>query len=576
MNRFVKFLNLIEYTNYFKEFCILILLTLIMNVTEMFGFVMIIPIVVTFLNDGPKETQIEVIDNLVNMIFNYNLNLSPLAILMLVVSIIFGIKIIFYTYTNYKTLILSNNIGAKIADKIFKFELDKDYLDQHELSSSDKIRKTLFDTIKVSVAIKGLINIISELILFIIILIILLIVEINLVYSIFFVFLLAFAYIKIFNKAIYKTSKNQQKKYTDWFNFLQDSFGGIKLIKINNSEKDFLKLHEVFSESFFTHERKLGFFYLYPRIFFEILMIVFFAALIILFKFILEFSNDIIIPILTLFALIAIRIVPSINKIIVHFQNIVQAEPYLEKIYEAYITNNNLSNKINITDNKKLINFNNILKIQNLNFSYNENKIIFENLNLSISKNKIIGIYGPSGSGKTTLVDLISGLMRPNSGKISIDDSDIFANLKYWQSKIGYVYQDTFIVDSNLRENILFSKKNLIDDEYNKKIIKLLNLDDLITETTAGERGSKLSGGQKQRIGIARALVSKPELLILDEFTSSLDIKTEEEILSVVDEIKKNLNTTTIMISHRKNPFKICDEIYKLENKDLFLLDKLE
>jgi ABC-type bacteriocin/lantibiotic exporter with double-glycine peptidase domain len=138
------------------------------------------------------------------------------------------------------------------------------------------------------------------------------------------------------------------------------------------------------------------------------------------------------------------------------------------------------------------------------------------------------------------------------------------------------VYQDTFIVDNNLRENILFSKKNLIDDEYNKKIIKLLALDDLITETTAGERGSKISGGQKQRIGIARALVAKPELLILDEFTSSLDIKTEEEILSVVDEIKKNLNTTIIMISHRKNPFKICDEIYKLENKDLFLLDKLE
>jgi len=138
-----------------------------------------------------------------------------------------------------------------------------------------------------------------------------------------------------------------------------------------------------------------------------------------------------------------------------------------------------------------------------------------------------------------------------------------------WQKKIGYVYQDTFIIDKNLKENIIFSKNTSIDDDYLSKISELLKLNNIIRSDGAGERGSKLSGGQKQRIGIARALVYKPELLILDEFTSSLDVKSENEILDIIENLNSNIETTIIMISHRKNPFKVCDKVYEIKNFSL-------
>ena len=251
------------------------------------------------------------------------------------------------------------------------------------------------------------------------------------------------------------------------------------MIKLNNSENFFSEMHATQTSKYFLEEKKLGFMYIFPKIFFEFLLIVSFVLVIISTKFVLNLPNETIIPILALFTVTAIRLIPSIYKIVLNYQKIVQAQPYIAGVYEVF-ENHSSNIKIDHENNKNHeISFQKNINLSGVNFKYGSNKI-FQNLNLNILKNEIIGIYGPSGSGKTTLIDLISGLIEPDSGNILVDNENIKNFKSLWQKEIGYVYQDTFVIDGNLEENIIFSKKKTIDEKFKKEIIRLLNLEKII------------------------------------------------------------------------------------------------
>ena len=176
--------------------------------------------------------------------------------------------------------------------------------------------------------------------------------------------------------------------------------------------------------------------------------------------------------------------------------------------------------------------------------------------------------------GKTTLINLLLGLIKPSSGKISADGFDIFKDLKNWQSQIGYVPQNVYLNDDTIRKNIAFGlSDDLINDEQVKKAIKDSQLGSFINNlekkdlTTVGECGDRLSGGQKQRIGIARALYRNPKLLIMDESTNSLDFNTEQAILKEVNMLKGK--KTILIIAHRSTALNFCENIYKLSLEGL-------
>ena len=195
-----------------------------------------------------------------------------------------------------------------------------------------------------------------------------------------------------------------------------------------------------------------------------------------------------------------------------------------------------------------------------------------------------VGIIGPSGSGKTTLINIILGLIEPDSGETKLDNLSIYENLSEWRKSIGYVPQDTYLLDSSIKNNIAFG---LEDNEINMVRIneailisqtKIL-IDSLPQgiETVVGDRGVKLSGGQRQRIGIARALYNNPSFLILDEATSNLDIKNENKIIEEINMSHKN--RTVVIVSHRKNTVKYCDNIFLMKNgiiKELGEYKKIE
>jgi len=209
------------------------------------------------------------------------------------------------------------------------------------------------------------------------------------------------------------------------------------------------------------------------------------------------------------------------------------------------------------------------IKIKDIFFSYpNISKKILNKLNLSIKKSEITAIIGPSGSGKSTLVDLILGLQRPFDGEILINNRSLNSiDIHSYREKIGYVPQESFLFNISIRENLIWSCPNSTENEL-WNALKLANIDKFICglpngiDTIVGDRGSKLSGGQKQRIALARAILRKPAILILDEATSSLDIGSEKKINESLNNIKNN--TTVILIAHRLQSIQNADNVIVL------------
>jgi len=240
---------------------------------------------------------------------------------------------------------------------------------------------------------------------------------------------------------------------------------------------------------------------------------------------------------------------------------------YLKKFKKKEKKNYNL-------DKEKEIEFEKKIEIVDLSFKYLKgSNDIFKNLNLSIDKGKSVGFVGKSGSGKTTLINLICGLLHPSKGKITSDNIDIFDNIDNWQKKIGLVPQDNYLFDDTVINNILFlddqknvDQKKLSDALFYSGVSELINKLNKGLDTIVGERGSSLSGGQVQRIALARLLYQDPKILILDEFTNSLDPKGEDFILKKLELLKHQKNKNFFIISHRIKPLKICDEIVVLEN----------
>ncbi len=267
-------------------------------------------------------------------------------------------------------------------------------------------------------------------------------------------------------------------------------------------------------------------------------------------------------------------IVYAINQIFVQVQAVqVQVHaissmvPYLDK---AVIYMDEAKRNAEKKNFGSVFNFERELSFENIFFSYPERGEVVADFNLSIKKGEMVGIIGPSGAGKTTIVDLLLRLYEPDKGEIKIDGKNINEiNLDDWRGNIGYVAQDIFILNDTIKNNIIFYNK-AVSEEGAIESAKLVNLHDFIMSlpdgynTIVGDRGVFLSGGQRQRIILARILATKPQLLVLDEATSSLDGESELAIKEVIDNLRGK--TTVIIIAHRLSTISSVDKLAVLEN----------
>ena len=222
------------------------------------------------------------------------------------------------------------------------------------------------------------------------------------------------------------------------------------------------------------------------------------------------------------------------------------------------------------------------ISLNGLSYTYpDRNEPSLVNINLKVAAGEFVAVVGPSGAGKTTLVDVILGIKKSEKGNVEIGSQDISEALEKWPGAISYVPQNVSIFNGSIRENICIGYS--VDEITETVIINslkfasiydfVLSLEDGI-DTIIGENGANLSGGQKQRLGIARAIISKPKLLILDEATSALDGQSELDISESLNDLKKEM--TLIVIAHRLSTVRNADKVVYLESGKIVYIGKFE
>jgi ABC-type bacteriocin/lantibiotic exporter with double-glycine peptidase domain len=293
-----------------------------------------------------------------------------------------------------------------------------------------------------------------------------------------------------------------------------------------------------------------------------VLELITFIGMILIFSFKFYSENNIesVIATMTLFLVASLRLMPSINKLIINTQNLKYNSKSVESIND--FLKKELSNPLN----KKALEFKNEISFDKVSFKYT-NQDLLKNISFKIKKNDFIGIIGPSGSGKSTILKLLMGVIKPDKGKILVDNKNFKIESNY--INIGYVGQRVNLIRGTLTQNIAFGhEKEDIDYKKLDFAINTAQLRSLVDSFEEGinkmviDNGLNFSGGQIQRIGIARALYNNPEILIFDEPTSAIDSKLKEKFLSDIYSISKT--KTIIMVTHNKLDLKNCNKIIEL------------
>lgn len=213
------------------------------------------------------------------------------------------------------------------------------------------------------------------------------------------------------------------------------------------------------------------------------------------------------------------------------------------------------------------------ISFNSVSFSYPGQKATIINLNIYISKGSVTALVGESGSGKSTITDLVLGLQVPDQGSVFIDGVPLNDfNQNSFRERIGYVPQEPVLFHSSVRENLLWSSTSSSEEDL-WKALDISNASSFVKkmpqgiDTIVGDRGTRLSGGQRQRIALARAMLRKPTLLILDEATSSLDNESERLIKESIDKLSKN--TTILIVAHRLSTIKNADQVYVIKDGEI-------
>jgi len=494
------------------------------------------------------------------------------------VILTFLLKNFLLIYNAYFQAKYIKNIRSTLSIKFFNHYFDSNILNNYQIIPSVMARNVTIVVQGFYAYFENFNRLVKELAASITIAIILFILNFKVTLIIFLTFLIvSFFYLRLLRPKIKKKAKENQALVANFNKVIFETFEAIRDIKVYQKEK---VVSELFKEKINTFENNFFFFNVFdkfPRIILELVSI--FSILIASIVFF-SYTNNVFetLPILALVIISAIRLIPA-------FTGISTALFYL-RVYDPNInTICDQLNKINLTiqNNKKEDNQfvtkqhtqgldvnKNYLVVDQISFSYEKNKTLLKNITLNIPKGSFVSIMGRSGSGKTTLQNIIMGLIKPNKGNILYQNQNIFSIYNEWMSKISYVSQKVFLFDDTVERNICLNFDNSkIDQERLEKAIEVSEIKEKIEflnnkiHENVGTDGLKLSGGERQRIALARAIYKGAEILFLDEFTSNLDILTEEKIIS---KLRKNFpETTIIIITHRPEIAKKSDMIFNLD-----------
>lgn len=383
-------------------------------------------------------------------------------------------------------------------------------------------------------------------------------------------FLVAIAYIfsKFSKKTLRHVSETQHHSSIAIFKSIKEGLESLKETRLFGSEQYVINQLQTESRIFSQSCNTAYVVQNSPRILFETLMITFLILGVLVSKQ-MHIDGAQLISTMGLFGAAMLRAMPSLNRITNSISMMRTSAVSVESIYTE-LTSSSYSSML--SENKEPLVLKDAIKVSNLSFTYpNKKHAALNNISFELKKGKHIGIVGKSGAGKTTLIDVLLGIIPPESGEVTIDGVSIHQSFDHWKHLVGYVPQLMVMLDDTIQGNIAFGiPKKDIDPQKIQKIISQVQLDEFIKnlpqglDTLIGDRGIRISGGQRQRIAIARALYRDPEILIFDEATSSLDLETEHLITQELFEIGKD--KTLIVIAHRLSTIIQCDHLLLIES----------
>jgi len=453
------------------------------------------------------------------------------------------------------------NVSCQKSAQILESYINKSYQDFSKKEISIYLKQLVRDVENVFVGIFGLlINFIGEFIYALVLIIFVSsLVGFNSSYEmyiltiiIFFTLLVLYVYAKKFGEL---RAINEIKV----FKVLSDTLNIFKEIKLIDQTKTFISRYQNFLSQYYKTRIVAGLISLSPKFMFEVFLLL---LLYIMYRnengeiditdFVIKYS---------VFAIALLRLIPTFSKLSAYFSNIIFNLDSI-KFIEKDIGNKKSFNRRKIIKKKEI----SLIQLKNIAVNYTKNPKL-NNLSLEFKKNNIYGIYGKSGSGKTTLLNLLSGFIKPDNGKIIIDKKNYNFYSVTNKIKVGYAPQMPTIIDENICVNIkLDYSSNLSSKNKIKKYLKKFNLDRFNKKKYFIESISSsiknMSGGEKQRIGFIRAIINDPNLILLDEPTSSLDSKNEKIIFKFLDSIKKD--KIIVVTSHKESNKKYFDKIINL------------
>lgn len=554
-----------------KKVYFLFLGVVVSGVVEAFGIGIVMPFI-SVVND-PKV--LHKYPMAINILGRVGITGNDSIVITLAVSILFLMCVknlyLFY-FMKFQYRFIHSNI-AKFSVSLLEKYLHADYLYHLQTNTSELIRNMKSQGPRIFQSVLGpIITLASEVLLMIFVLGLLLVVDpISTLLGVFILGSVACIF--------YKGIKEKNKYYGELvvihegetYKWINQSLGGIKEVKLLGRE-------EYFKDKCSSHFTKLSHISAYehlisqaPRLFLETLMVV--TLMIVIIVLILQGSSRAnILPKLALFCAAAFRLMPATNRILGSVISLKFSIPAIDTIYDNIKELKSKYFSQGISHSNGNFEFTDGIYFRNVSFRYPTVKDnALKKISFKISRNVSVGIMGPSGSGKTTMVNLLLGLLKPTEGDILIDGIDISTNIHAWQKMIGFVPQDIYLTDDSITRNIAYGLEDKdIEESKVWNALELAQLDTFIkrlpdgVDTFVGERGMRISGGQRQRIGIARALYHNPEILVFDEATSSLDMKTEKEITKSIENLA--LKKTIIIVAHRLATLEKCDIIYKLES----------
>ena len=567
----VKDLIFLLSTNQKRQLLSIQIFFIIATFLEIIGILSIIPFVTLVSNINLIYEKSYLSD--LFFYFNFSSEIFFLVCLGILILLSLIISSLFSIFTFWRIFMFGNQLGIEIEDRLFNYYMEQGWISYILKNSSTYTKKISVEEQRVTSGIIIPLLQMNAKILFVFFIVISIAIY-NPLIAFIGASLFTFSYMTLYKSIknfVFNNGQKVSEMYDKRFSIMNNAFGGKKeILLLGKIKQSIIQFEEAGKKISFSQGTNHTLVHV-PRYFFELIT---FGSIIAFIIYLINFEGgnlQKIIPTLSIFVIAGYKLLPSIQQVFAYITTIRGNLAAFNDIKDDLKNSLNLKvDRKNLT--KEKLSIKKEIKFLNINFSYpSRTSFYINNLNLKIEAKSSVGIIGPTGSGKSTIIDILTGLIKPNSGCLKVDDTEInYLNLRKWQNNLSYVSQNIFLTDGSIMENIaLGANRENINIDKIKESIKLASLDSFIESlqdnihTKVGERGIQLSGGQIQRIGIARSLYNESDILIFDEATSALDVNTERKIIDSIYNLKGQ--KTIIFIAHRLTTVKRCDHIYLID-----------